>query len=268
MEVKRLQQIEGFVLLLLVALEVFVLTKFWDIGAVFIVSGVLAFFFLAYFSLVINLQCIVSRLRKVLFKMDPEMLRREIDQYFQSEKQRNSSLYYLFESARLDLLGEYQKALECSLKKKFKQPKMQLAVNAGLCYYYARLGDMAAAESYLPFCEELLKTAKGKVKASCLHTMGYYCLIKRDYLASRRYFNETIQMDKTNYTLLNTCFDLACLEEIEGNNDKAIELFKKTAALGPKTWMGQKAARKLYARGIKLNDSVYTDFLMRQSIHK
>jgi tetratricopeptide (TPR) repeat protein len=161
--------------------------------------------------------------------------------------QGNKNRIRRFEAAGRDLSGEYGKALESLRLIRYRKKKLKNAADTRLLYYCARTGDLPAAEALLPACEARIAEAMGDGRAFALHAQGLYRLETGDLQKARDLLEDALNSAQRNGTLQGIRFDLARLEEKEGDAAKASEYYKQAAATGAKTWMGQEAARRAEA---------------------
>lgn len=217
----------------------------------FQLSGLLAAAVILYFyqRLLVLMERRLDRISRDL--LDPALYASELEDYrsavrtfnMQGDKNRVSRL----EAAGHSLLGEYGKAGESTRAIRYKNKKLKNKADTALAYYSARKGNLPAAEALLPGCEARLAEASGDGRAAALHTLGLYALESGDLQKARERLEEALRSAQRNGTLQGVRFDLARLEEKEGDIEKAVEQLKQAAALGAKTWLGQEAARRAEA---------------------
>lgn len=158
--------------------------------------------------------------------------------------------YQVLLSQILDLKGDYTEALNQFLPRKAAHISRRNKIR--LVYFYLRCGMLDDAHSIIQPLETKLEklTSNDPVQ---LHTAGLYYLetgnLKKakEYLIVAIFLEKNAPLGSSRISRLNCAYDLARLEEKEGNLEKAIEHYQQAAAIGPKAWLGQEAARRAEA---------------------
>lgn len=153
-----------------------------------------------------------------------------------------------FEAWHCMLMGRHEEALGQLSAMEMKMPVFSANAQVMEAVCRLRCGEAEAAAGYCLRAEQaILMRDAARIDAAQAHAVGLHYLESGEANKARWFLSATLRQPHSHWVRLSVSFDLARLEEREGNAETAIELYKQAAALGPKTWMGQEAARRAEA---------------------
>lgn len=185
------------------------------------------------------------------YQLDADVASEALGEFMRLFGRRKSSIgLSAMKCQIMDLRGQYHEAVIELANRKVNN--LTLRYKLSLVYFYLRCGMVENARTLYEQIKPFLSPTIFHSSAHT-HTIGLYHLETvdaenaRKYFAASAYLEETALVGKKKIAKMNCEYDLARLEEKEGNFNKAIDHYRQASAIGPKTWMGQEAARRVVA---------------------
>lgn len=152
--------------------------------------------------------------------------------------------YYM--SFVYDLQGKYSDALAIQQDQKMPKRPVSGLNRLNQAYFMLRCGLKQDALPIVRQYEPAVEKGRGEAILSHVHTIGLYYLESGDMDKALGLLNRAFA-SPVPIVKLNCAFDLARLYLQSGDTEQAMSYFRQAAELGPKTWLGQEAARRFAA---------------------
>jgi tetratricopeptide (TPR) repeat protein len=220
------------------------------IAALFFAILLLYFLFL-YLKTVMG---ITARMNSLAFTLlDPSLLEEELPGYLQTFGKRRSEsepFRQYYETWICILRGQFGEAQERLAKGRVCAPMLAASMRAMEAHCLLRRGEPGeAADICKAFEKDILLRGNPGADGNQLHLVALFYLESNERNRARWFFQKALELPTSKWASLALRYDLARLEEKEGDAGKALEHYRQAAELGPKTWMGQEAARRAEALG-------------------
>lgn len=192
-----------------------------------------------------------KRINHLIFtEMDPALLDQELPEQIKAlgKGAAANSIGCYYEALRLTLIGNFDEARGRLSKVSLKPPFLEMEMKRIEALCNLRTGRIEQAESICLLFESKYPNIGHLVQdGGDTHATALYYLKRKDFAKARAFLYGAMKQPLNNFTLMNICYDIARLEEEQGNVIESIENYKQAAAIGPKTWLGQEAAKRLAA---------------------